>query len=198
MVVRIWYDGRVEEIAGPLTRTGALMRAGEDAEAERTVVMRAPDDWSPRGRVPLFGEVPGAAPGQTFHRRIDLQRAGIFRGLQQGIDFTSEGALAIVFSGGYVDDEWSDDNPWYTGEGGQDVNGGPQVRDQQLVRGNLALMRNLRDGLPVRAIRKVVREGGDYEFLYEGLFHVIDHMYSPGRDGPKVYRFRLRPVRSER
>jgi hypothetical protein len=26
-----------------------------------------------------------------------------------------------VFSGGYADDEWSEDDPWYTGEGGQDV-----------------------------------------------------------------------------
>ena len=70
--------------------------------------------------------------------------------------------------------------------------GGRQIRDQELVRGNLALMRNLRTGLPVRVIRKVVGQDGDYDFVYEGLFHVVDHMFSPGRDGPKVYRFRLR------
>jgi SAD/SRA domain len=116
----------------------------------------------------------------------------MFRGPRQGIDFTSEGALAIVFSGGYVDDEWSDDDPWYTGQGGQDPISGRQVRDQELVLGNLALMRNLRTGLPVRVIRKVVRPDGDYDFMYEGLFHVVDHMFSPGRDGPKVYRFSLR------
>jgi hypothetical protein len=192
MAVRIWYDGRVEEIAGPLSRSGALTEAGKAAAAEHTVVMRAPDEESLRGEAPLFGEVPGVVPGKAFHRRVDLQRAGVFRSPQQGIDFTSEGALAIVFSGGYVDDEWSDDDPWYTGQGGQDVIGGRQIRDQELVRGNLALMRNLRTGLPVRVIRKVVRRDGDYDFVFEGLFHVVDHMFSPGRDGPKVYRFKLR------
>jgi len=116
----------------------------------------------------------------------------MFRSLQQGIDFTSEGAVAIVFSGRYVDDEWSEDDPWYTGEGGQDVVGGRHIKDQELVRGNLALMRNLRSGLPVRVIRKVARQNGDYDFKYEGLFHVVDQMFSPGRHGPKVYRFRLR------
>ena len=113
------------------------------------------------------------------------------RNLQQGIDFCAEGALAIVFAGGYIDDEWSDD-PWYTGEGGQDVPGGHQVLDQELVRGNGGLMRNLREGLPVRVVRKVLRPDGDYGFVYEGLFHVVDHTYSPGRDGPKVFRFKLR------
>jgi len=196
MVVRIWYDGRVEEMAGPLSRSGALTEAGKAAAAEHTVVMRAPDEESLRGEAPLFGEVPGVAPGRAFHRRVDLQRAGVFRSPQQGIDFTSGGALAIVFSGGYVDDAWSDDDPWYTGQGGQDAIGGRQIHDQELVRGNLALMRNLRTGLPVRVIRKVVRRDGDYDFVYEGLFHVVDQMFSPGRDGPKVYRFRLRRVSS--
>jgi len=196
MVVRIWYDGRVEEMAGPVSRADALTRASKAAAAERTVVMRAPDDASLRGEAPLFGDVPGVALGKSFHRRVDLQRAGMFRSPQQGIDFTSEGALAIVFSGGYVDDEWSDDDPWYTGQGGQDMMGGRQIRDQELVRGNLALMRNLRTGLPVRVIRKVVRQDGDYDFVYEGLFHVVDQMFSPGREGPKVYRFRLRRART--
>ena len=192
MVVRIWYDGRVEEIAGPVGRADVLTRASKAVAAERTVVMRAPDDESLRGAVPLFGDVPGVAPGKSFHRRVDLQKAGMFRSPQQGIDFTSEGALAIVFSGGYVNDEWSNNDHWYTGQGGHDMMGGRQIRDQELVRGNLALTRNLRTGLPVRVIRKVTRQDGDYDFVYEGLFHVVDHMFSPGREGPKVYRFRLR------
>jgi hypothetical protein len=192
MVVRIWHDGRVEDVVGPLPNLEALNQARDTAGLERTVYMRAPDESAEGSGAPLFGHVPGVTIGQTFHRRVDLQRAGIFRSLQQGIDFSSEGALAVVFSGGYVDDEWSDEGPWYTGEGGQDVIGGRQVRDQELVRGNMALMRNLRSGLPVRVIRKIFHANGDYDFAYEGLFHVVDHMYSPGRDGPKVYRFKLR------
>jgi len=191
MVVRVWYDGRVEDVAGPLHLAQALERARETAGLERTVYMRAPDDGTARPTAALFGEVSGIRPGQIFHRRIDLNKAGLVRNLQQGIDFCAEGALAIVFAGGYVDDEWSDD-PWYTGEGGQDAPGGRQVLDQEMVRGNRGLMRNLREGLPVRVVRKVVRPDGDYDFVYEGLFHVVDHMDSPGRDGPKVYRFKLR------
>ena len=190
MVVRVWYDGRVEDVGGPSHLTEALELARETAGLEHTVYMRAPDDGVPRS-TRFFGEVPGVRPGQIFHRRIDVKKAGLVRNLQQGIDFSAEGALAIVFAGGYTDDEWSDD-PWYTGEGGQDVPGGRQVLDQEMVRGNRALMRNLREGLPVRVVRKVVRPDGDYDFLYEGLFHVVDHMYIPGRDGPKVYRFKLR------
>ena len=92
---------------------------------------------------------------------------------------------------GYADDEWSEDDPWYTGQGGQDEPRGRQVRDQELVDGNLGLERSYRAGLPVRVIRRV-STGTDYEYVYEGLYHVVDTHYGPSRDGPKVHRFRLR------
>jgi hypothetical protein len=47
--------------------------------------------------------------------------------------------------------------------------------------------------VPVRVIRKVPADR-DYEYLYEGLYHVVDTHYGPSRDGPKVYRFRLRRI----
>jgi hypothetical protein len=192
MVVRIWHDGSVEDLAGPVSRDEALELARSLAAAESTVYMRAPDDYDAPTLGPLFGEVPGVAPGDRFHRRKDLRENGVLRVLQQGIDYCSEGALAVVFSGGYADDAWSEEDPWYTGEGGQDAPGGKQVEDQELVRGNRALMRNLREGLPVRVVRKLARPDGGHEFVYEGLFHVVDFIYGPGRDGPKVYRFQLR------
>lgn len=98
-----------------------------------------------------------------------------------------------MFAGGYVDDLWSEDDPWYTGMGGQDTPGGRQVRDQEMTLGNRALMTNIREGLPIRVIRKIGR-GSDFEYLYEGLYYVVDHTYQPGRDGPKVFRFQLRRV----
>lgn len=192
MVIRIWHDGVVEDLAGPLTRPDALERARSFAAAESTVYVRAPDDYEQPALSPLFGHVPGVAPGARFHRRKDLREKGVVRVLQQGIDYCSEGALAIVFSGGYADDVWSDEDPWYTGEGGQDAPGGRQVKDQEPVRGNRALMRNLREGLPVRVVRKVARWDGDHEFVYEGLFHIVDFTYARGREGWKVYRFQLR------
>lgn len=193
MVVRIWHDGRVEDVAGPTDRPAALALARTQARIERTVYLRAPDDIPLDQAGTVFGDVPGIAPGSRFRRRNDLRRVGLHRRTWQGIDWTSEGALAIVFSGGYADDEWSEDDPWYTGQGGQDEPRGRQVRDQELVDGNLALERSYRSGLPVRVIRRVP-VGNDYEYVYEGLYHVVDRHYGPGRDGPKVYRFRLRRV----
>lgn len=191
MVVRIWHDGRIEDVDGPTDRQSALSLARSLARSERTVYLRAPDDVPLDQPGPVFGEVPGVAPGSRFHRREDLRRAGLHRRTQQGIDWTSEGALAVVFSGGYVDDEWSEDDPWYTGEGGQDAPRGRQVRDQELTGGNLALERSYRAGLPVRVIRRVPA-GNDYEYVYEGTYHVVDRVFVASRDGPKVYRFRLR------
>lgn len=191
MVVRIWHDGRVEDVAGPTDRTAALALARTQARVEQTVYLRAPDDVPIDRPGPGFGDVPGVLPGRRFRRREDLRRAGLHRRTQQGIDWTSDGALAVVFSGGYADDEWSEDDPWYTGEGGQDTPRGRQVRDQELTGGNLALERSYRAGLPVRVIRRVP-SGDDYEYLYEGLYHVVDRVFVPSRDGPNVYRFRLR------
>jgi hypothetical protein len=191
MVVRIWYDGRVEDVAGPMARQAALDLARTHARIERTVYLRAPDDVVVDLPRAVFGDMPGVQRGSRFHRREDLRRAGLHRRTQQGIDWSSEGALAVVFSGGYADDEWSEEDPWYTGEGGQDAPRGRQVRDQELTRGNLALERSYRAGLPVRVIRRI-STGEDYEYRYEGLYHVVDSRYVPGRDGPKVYRFQLR------
>jgi hypothetical protein len=146
MVVRIWHDGRVEDVAGPTDRQGALVLARTQARIERTVYLRAPDDLPLDQPGPVFGDIAGVLTGARFHRREDVRRAGLHRGTQQGIDWTSEGALAVVFSGGYTDDEWSETDPWYTGQGGQDEPRGRQVRDQELVDGNLALERSYRSG----------------------------------------------------
>jgi putative restriction endonuclease len=190
-ILRIWYDGHVDDLGEATDRATALARAKRVAASEQTVYMRAPDDVPehPSSRR-TFGALPGVRSGQRFRRRSDLQAAGVHRGSQGGIDWCPDGALAIVFAGGYVDDHWSKDDPWYTGMGGQDTRG-RQVRDQEPTLGNRALLTNLREGLPVRVIRKV-EASEDFEYRYEGVYHVIDYTYQPGRDGPKVFRFQLR------
>lgn len=65
------------------------------------------------------------------------------------------------------------------------------MRDQELTGGNLALVKSYRAGLPVRVIRKVPT-GNDYDYVYEGIYHVVDVHYGPSRDGPRVYRFQFR------
>jgi hypothetical protein len=119
-----------------------------------------------------------------------LRLSGLHRQPGRGIDASSEGAAAVVFSGVYADDVWNGNEAWYTGEGGQDRRG-RQVRDQELTRGNLALKRSLDENRPVRVIRRVDR-GDDYEYIYEGLYEVCDLRFEPSKAGPKIYRFLLR------
>ena len=64
---------------------------------------------------------------------------------------SSEGADAIVLSGGYEDDFDEGDVIVYTGEGGNQQ--GKQVKDQTFTKGNLALAVSQTKGLPVRVIR---------------------------------------------
>jgi hypothetical protein len=191
VVARIWHDGQVDLLGDPSPREEAVARAKRQARLEKTVYMVSPEEPPHEGHAAPFGEVPGIRPGQRFRRKQDLRSAGIHRQPQRGIDWTSEGALAIVFSSGYADDAWSADEAWYTGEGGQDEPGGRQVSDQELVRGNKALIANFHEGLPVRVIRRSQGDG-DYEFVYEGIYYVVDYTYGPGGHGPKVYRFLLR------
>jgi hypothetical protein len=143
------------------------------------------------GLQPHFGEVAGVVPGQRFHRRDDLRREGLHRQPGRGIDASPEGACAVVFAGGYSDDSWNPSEAWYTGEGGQDTRG-RQVRDQKLVRGNLALKTSLDRRKPVRVIRKIDKGISDFEYVYEGLYEVSDYRHDASKDGPKVFRFLLR------
>ena len=53
------------------------------------------------------------------------------------------------------------------------------------------MQRNLEKSLPVRVIRQV-EKGDNFDYVYEGLYRVIESRFEPGRDGPKIYRFLLR------
>src|SRR5438309_6467263 len=86
-VLRIWYDGHVDDLGEETDREAALARANQTAVAEKTVYMRAPDEALPDGgHSPMFGAIPGVRPGQSFRRRADLQSARLHRGSQGGID----------------------------------------------------------------------------------------------------------------
>jgi putative restriction endonuclease len=82
----------------------------------------------------------------------------------------------------------------YTGEGGRDPNSGRQVADQQLVLGNKALAENHLNGIPIRVHRGKAHfpnmpEG--FLYRYDGLYRVASYWQEPGRDGFKIWRFRL-------
>jgi len=139
----------------------------------------------------MIGHIPGVKIGSKFVNRRALHDAGVHRGLMQGIGAKGE---SIVLSGGYVDDVDKGDVIVYTGQGGRSRDSGRQVKDQELTRGNAALARHHREGNPIRVSR-----GGDldspyapnYGYRYDGLYRIDEVWEVKGRDGFKVYRFRL-------
>lgn len=143
----------------------------------------------------VLGPLPGVAEGSVFANRKVLAESGVHRHSMMGIAWGAGGgpAESIVFSGGYEDDEDWGDTVLYTGMGGNDGSG-QQVRDQELDRGNLALIRSLEGRTPVRVIRGANHRSAHSPtegFRYDGVFRVTDAFYEPGRSGFRVWRFVL-------
>jgi putative restriction endonuclease len=146
----------------------------------------------------IYGAIPGVPEGTLFLNRADLSRIGVHRPLMGGISGSSrEAADSIVLSGGYEDDEDQGDEIIYTGQGGNDRLTGKQVCDQDLNRGNRALVLSLMEGLPVRLIRGA-HPGSpfapDVGYRYDGLYRVEDYWHELGKSGFRVWRFRLRKL----
>lgn len=142
----------------------------------------------------VFGHIPGNPPGSTYRDRRAAYDAEVHRQLQAGICGGKDGADSIVVSGGYVDDQDQGDVIIYTGHGGRDPSSGRQVADQNLTHGNLGLVRSHLDGFPVRVIRG--HEGDPIHspqtgYRYDGLFRVDDFWHEIGKDGFRIWRFRL-------
>ncbi|ATO15402.1 SRA-YDG domain-containing protein [Micromonospora sp. WMMA2032] len=144
--------------------------------------------------VRTYGEIPGFPVGARFVNRVSLAKSKVHRPRQGGICGGTDGAESIVVSGGYIDDEDYGDELVYTGQGGNDPATKRQIADQELTRGNAGLARSQLDGRPVRVIRGA---GGDPKYSpakglrYDGLFRVVDHWHEIGKDGYRIWRFRL-------
>lgn len=138
----------------------------------------------------VFGQVGSIQPGHEFATRLEVWGAGLHRHTQAGISYTETGADAIVLSGKYEDDLDYGALIFYTGKGGRSEETGRQAADQQLVEGNLALVRSYAAGLPVRVIRKVQQEGRKY-YQYAGLYRITSYAHEYGRSGHLIFRFQL-------
>jgi putative restriction endonuclease len=139
----------------------------------------------------ILGDVPGISPGTFFRDRRELHDRKLHRGLMRGI---APHGSSIVLSGGYVDDEDLGDAIIYTGEGGRDSNTGRQIADQQLTLGNRALAENHLNGIPVRVHRgeaHVPNMPEGFGYRYDGLYRVASYWQETGRDGFKIWRFRI-------
>lgn len=144
----------------------------------------------------IFGEIPGIEEGQWFEGRKEMMSTSFHRNWAAGIDGNgSEGAAAIVLSGGYEDDEDLGDEIIYTGAGGNDANSGKQVSDQTWTnRGNAGLLKSMNEGLPVRVIRGHKHNSSfspSTGYTYAGLYSVVDAWQKTGKSGFKICRFRL-------
>lgn len=139
----------------------------------------------------MYGEIPGIEEGAAFADRRALHDADVHRGLVQGI---APGAAAIVLNEGYIDDEDFGDEIIYTGEGGRDLNSGRQIHDQPFTKGNLALAQNQTEGIPVRVTRGPKLKSPyapSSGYRYDGLYRVERYWPDTGRDGFKIWRYKL-------
>lgn len=142
----------------------------------------------------IFGHIPGTSIGDTFASYADLNKSRIHIQSQAGISGSQdEGADSIIISGGYEDDQDYWDTIVYTGQGGQNPSG-KHISDQKLTRGNLALVKNELEGLPVRVIRGKDRQNPyapTIGYRYDGLYRVDSHWSETGKSGFLVWRYRL-------
>ncbi|MEZ0608266.1 YDG/SRA domain-containing protein [Fibrella sp. WM1] len=141
-------------------------------------------------------------PGDTFANRIALSLSGLHRPRRAGISGTSaHGADSIILAGMYEDDIDAGDRIWYAGHGGRDQKTGRQIADQTLDAYNMALLRNVASGHPIRLIRGATLRN-DYEptegYRYEGLFQVRSYERIRGKAGFWIWLFYLERLTTER
>ncbi|CAG0885449.1 unnamed protein product [Darwinula stevensoni] len=159
-----------------------------------------------KNRPNVYGVIPGIPVGTTWDSRMECCAAGIHRPTVAGIHAGGEGAYSLVVSGGYEDDNENDqgDIIIYTGEGGRDLKGtktnpknlrtAPQSKDQELSRGNEALVKSIETKNPVRVVRGYKLQSPyapESGYRYDGIYSVTDWWMAPSRTGYKVFKFRL-------
>jgi hypothetical protein len=147
--------------------------------------------------MPIFGHVSYYRPGDTFRNRLELAASGVHRPRRSGVCGTmQEGAESIVLADQYEDDLFTETQITYAGHGGRDAKTGHQTSDQSATPRNLALLKSLETGRPVRVLRKVPAADGTGEevYRYEGLYQMVGYAYGPGKSGFQVYTFQLRPL----
>ncbi|MET3705876.1 putative restriction endonuclease [Arthrobacter sp. UYEF6] len=144
----------------------------------------------------VYGEIPGYPAPWEFRNRREAFAAGVHRQTQAGISGGASGVDAICLSDGYADDTFGGDLITYTGFGGQDANTRKHISDQQLVRGNLGLVRGYELGRPVRVLVRrslLTRDRSDASYVYVGLY-VVAHWDWGLRDGFKVLIYQLKSL----
>ena len=146
-----------------------------------------------------YGEIPGVPIGCVLWGRGEAAIVGIHRSILSGIDAKKDfPCYAVCMSGGYQDDDATDDGTiYYTGAGGRDAKG-RMVADQTETAANASLLRSIDTKQPIRLLRRVwtkAETNHDIFYLYEGLYRCVDYTHEASKEGGfKVYKFELKPI----
>lgn len=161
------------------------------------------------------GKIPGVPVGISLNGRGEAAILGIHQNILSGIDSVKdEPCYAVCISGKYEDedvvvntntsnnnnndkaDSNDDGTILYTGSGGQ--KNGRQVEDQIENTANTSLIQSSLSGHAIRVLRRKQRKVSDKpEYYYEGLYTCTGYKYERSSDGPKIYKFVLKPVEGQ-
>ncbi|CAN8236508.1 unnamed protein product [Cochlearia groenlandica] len=162
----------------------------------------------------MIGHLPGIDVGHQFFSRSEMVAVGFHSHWLNGIDYMgleykSEYsdtdyqfplATSVVISGQYEDDEDKAYDVSYTGQGGHDLTGGKcQIKDQVLLKGNLALKNCIKHGVPVRVTRGHNCKNSYTKriYTYDGLYKVLKCKAEKGKSGFIVYKYRLKRLEGQ-
>ncbi|GAB2249710.1 hypothetical protein Droror1_Dr00013069 [Drosera rotundifolia] len=160
-----------------------------------------------------IGDLAGIHIGYQFYSRAEMAVVGFHHHWLNGIDYIPSSnktkmyknhkfplAVSIVVSGQYEDDVDNLEELEYTGQGGNDLLGNKQqIKDQVLLRGNLALKNNMEQCVPVRVIRghKCTSSYCGKIYTYDGLYKVVQFRKDKGKSDFVVFKYQLRRVEGQ-
>lgn len=148
----------------------------------------------------ILGSLPGVKVGDQFRYRAELVVVGLHARFISGINYMEKDgkkiATSVVCSGRYSSDKEFTDVLIYSGQGGNRIMGGQNIKDQALVRGNLALKNSMDEKNPVRVILGR-RSSKIKTFTYYGLYIVSHFWKERARNGKLVYMFQLNRMKGQ-
>ncbi|WZZ57891.1 hypothetical protein YC2023_057998 [Brassica napus] len=196
-------NGNEELVDSVRMRFNAVCRRLGHVSSEKAVVTTAFSIFNKQGvrtnKKKRVGPLPGVKPGDIFYFWGEMCLVGLHTQMPAGIDYllTKDGAAeglttSVVTSVGHYNDRTDELHTLvYTGQGGTCKDGKP--RDQELTRGNLALVASQKKGNEVRVIRGV-EDPSDKKgkvYIYDGLYVVTHYWIEKGTTGFNEFKFNL-------
>ncbi|KAH0850905.1 hypothetical protein HID58_095140 [Brassica napus] len=196
-------NGNEDLVDSVRMRFNAVCRRLGHISCEKAVVTTAFSRFTNLGvrtnKKKRIGPVPGVQPGDIFYFWGEMCLVGLHTQMPAGIDYLlakdgeAEGlTTSVVTSVGHYNDKTDELHTLvYTGQGGTCKDGKP--RNQDLTRGNLALVTSQKRGNEVRVIRGV-EDPGDKKgkvYIYDGLYVVTHYWIEKGTTGFDEFKFNL-------